>query len=184
MKSVSAYFETRGARLALLGLGTAFLTFALVVLLSWGLVPEAALIGTQVIWIAFILSLNRRYQENINDLADYVEALTDPNLSLENRPALPTARSVQKVDAALTSLEQHWQHRLRRLSEQLNIEQTVLDILSDPLFLLNSERKVIQANRAAKETFSNRILYTDIAQFLRDIDEIAAIDAVLAGGAA
>ncbi|MGQ9364837.1 ATP-binding protein [Azospirillum sp. ST 5-10] len=79
-------------------------------------------------------------------------------------------------------------HRaLTRRCEQaellLDVDESILDALHDPLVLVDSGRRVARANTAARGLFGERMTERDLASSLRTPAVLEAVDAVLAGAA-
>jgi len=75
-----------------------------------------------------------------------------------------------------------WKAEHARLLTRLELEQTMMDSLDDPLLLLDNERHVIRANRSAFDLLGAKLLNQDITILLRDKLLRDAIDSVLKGG--
>jgi two-component system phosphate regulon sensor histidine kinase PhoR len=61
-------------------------------------------------------------------------------------------------------------------------EQSVIDVVPDALVLLDANRRVTEANAAARELFGVRLVGRDFTQVLRHPSAVQAMDRVLASG--
>lgn len=80
-------------------------------------------------------------------------------------------------------IDAQYQAEQLRLLTRLEIEQTMMDSLPDPLLLIDSERRITRANRAAFDLLGAKLLNQDLAGLLRDKNFREAVDTVLNGGA-
>jgi two-component system phosphate regulon sensor histidine kinase PhoR len=69
------------------------------------------------------------------------------------------------------------------LADRLEVSDSILEALPDPLLLTGSDRQIGYANRAARLLFGDRVAEGDLAAAVRHPDVLAAFDRVLAGGA-
>lgn len=68
-----------------------------------------------------------------------------------------------------------------RLLARLDLEQTIMDSIEDPLLLLDKARHVIRANRGAFDLFGANLINQDVADLLRDKAIRTAVDDTLNG---
>ncbi len=101
--------------------------------------------------------------------------------------AVPVVRSsspaVNDLWLAIMRLTRAWRQRIRGLEIELVGSNMVLAALPDPLILVNERREVVRQNAAAKALFGDHVLRRDLAVALRQPALLAAVDAVVAGGA-
>jgi two-component system phosphate regulon sensor histidine kinase PhoR len=71
----------------------------------------------------------------------------------------------------------------RSLSPGMSYAQSVIDVIPDALVLLDGNRRVIEANSAARELFGVRLAGRDFSQILRHPSAVEAMDRVLASRA-
>ena len=90
-------------------------------------------------------------------------------------------RQLQHMHDAQVNAEYNWKIEHARLLTRLELEQTMMDSLEDPLLLLDNQRHVIRANRCAFDLLGAKLLQQDIAVLLRDKSLRDAIDIVLRG---
>jgi two-component system phosphate regulon sensor histidine kinase PhoR len=69
----------------------------------------------------------------------------------------------------------------QRLLTRLEIEQTIMDSLPDPLLLISKNRKILRANRSAFDLLGAKLLNQDVDGLLRDKGVRDAISSVLNG---
>jgi len=106
-------------------------------------------------------------------------------LARGEEPGAPPAgdgSSLAEPAAAIAALRRAWQQRTAELADTARWNASLIDNLPDPLLLLDSGRKVVQANKAAKVLLGAVLSGRDLAAVLRNPLVLEAIDAVLAAG--
>ena len=81
---------------------------------------------------------------------------------------------IERLDAA-------WSDRLSERLGTLELLDHVLDAIPEALLVLDSRRRVVRANAAARDLLGADILHADLAMSLRHPAVLSAADAVLAG---
>lgn len=74
-----------------------------------------------------------------------------------------------------------WRLRSDRLTREASLRPRIMDALPDPVLLIDADRRVTRANRAARDFAGIELTGHDLASGLRNPDLIEAIDRVLAG---
>ena len=107
------------------------------------------------------------------------------NALADDEAAAPTVRSASRTVEALwlavARLTRATRQRIRVREAQLATAEAILSALPDPLFLLDSRRRVVRANSLAAEWFGPNVEGRDLAAVLRNPAVLAAADAVLRG---
>lgn len=100
--------------------------------------------------------------------------------------AVPIPRTIaaEVVLDRILRLQAHWSRRLGDVENRLAADEAVVEALQEPLLLVDARRRVIRANGAARALFGERMMDRDLALSVRNPDVLAAVDGVLAGGAA
>ena len=157
-------------------LGLAFLVLA-----TLGLTPPiaAALAWAGLSLLAAVVA--GLMLADVGTLARHVEASTESEGEAERRPfraglfTRELAASVERL-ARLGA-----DSRAQLASERAELERA-LDALPEPLLLLDSERKIVRANRAATILLDGEVIGRHIAASLRNPQLIEAVEQTLDGG--
>lgn len=96
-------------------------------------------------------------------------------------PRLVHRGTLPELVAAVDRLHQSSERRAHELRDVADGNEAVLDGLLDPLIVINGNRRVLRANRAAREILGSQIAGRDLASVLRHPALLAVTDAVLAG---
>lgn len=145
--------------------------------LSW----YVALIAAVIAFVLMALLVLAR-------LADFDRLIRYAEESFNNPdappPALNTSATAQRLLAALTALRRLWTERRDEATALAASRQDILDTLPDPLFLLDTRRRVISANASARDLFevgpaAPRLLGRDLANVIRDPKVLEAADVAL-----
>ena len=139
--------------------------------------PEAAAIAAVAVVALEIVPL-RAIVRDLVGLVDYAgrlaegEAVTPPDTATGTAAELVSAlerlrRGVKTRDATLEGL--------------LDMHESLFDSLPGPTFLLNAQRRVTRANRAARTIFGERLRDRDIATILRNPPLLDAIERAVRG---
>jgi len=86
------------------------------------------------------------------------------------------------LNRAFDRLVRVWRARIERLAAETSEKPRIMDAMPDPLLLIDSERRVTRANRAARELAGIDLTGYDLAVGLRNPQLLEAVDRVLAGG--
>ncbi|MDR6292554.1 MULTISPECIES: ATP-binding protein [Inquilinus] len=98
-------------------------------------------------------------------------------------PPRPSTEIGQVLFLHLLRLQRHARGRERTLAVELQTASEILEAQEDPILVLAGDRSVLRANGAAGRLFGDRLLGRDMADAIRHPEIVAAVDAVLAGGA-
>jgi two-component system phosphate regulon sensor histidine kinase PhoR len=101
----------------------------------------------------------------------------------QDAPRRPTTEIGQVLFMHLLRLQRHARSRERILAVELQTASEILEAQEDPILVLSGDRSVLRANDAAGRLFGDRLLGRDLADAIRHPEIVAAVDAVLAGGA-
>lgn len=74
-----------------------------------------------------------------------------------------------------------WRLRFDRMTKESALRPRIMDTLPDPVLLIDAERRVTRANRAARDFAGIDLTGHDLASGLRYPDLVEAVDRVLAG---
>ncbi|MBI4185398.1 MAG: PAS domain-containing protein [Proteobacteria bacterium] len=144
--------------------------------LAGALAATAALAGALAVAAASLL-IARLW---LGDLAAALALLR--GAEAPQRPPVPAPRTpgMDELFAAIEPLVAAH----RRLAADLGLArqeiEAVIDRLGDPLLLLDSSRRVVNVNAAARQLLGERLAGRDLGASLRDPEVLAAIDATLA----
>ncbi len=151
-----------------------------VVLLAAGEVafwPAALGMAATALLTALLL---RPYVADLAQLTRYARDLTRGDES--SAPRLHTEIGSDML-AALGQLRRAWRSHGEDMATLLAFHETLFDNLPEPLLLLDGQRRIVRANRAAREIFGRQQQGRDLAAVLRNPDLLDAVDLVLAGKA-
>ena len=85
------------------------------------------------------------------------------------------------LNRAFERLVRIWRGRIEKLAAEAATAPRILDMVPDPLLLIDSERRITRANRAARELAGIELAGHDLAAGLRHPELANATDRVLAG---
>jgi two-component system phosphate regulon sensor histidine kinase PhoR len=121
-----------------------------------------------------------RLLRDLDLLRRHIEALT---AGAPDAPPRPSTEIGQILFSQLQRLQRHARGRERTLAVELQTASEILEAQEDPILVLAGDRRVLRSNDAAGRLFGDRLLGRDLAEAIRHPEVIAAVDAVLAGGA-
>ena len=168
----------RWARLSLaasIPLGLAFL-----VLGALGLTPPvaAALAWAGLSLLAAIVT--GLVLADVGTLARHVEASTGSGAGAEREP-VPAGLVTRELAGSVERMARRGaEGRAQLATERAELERA-LDALPEPLLLLDSDRKIVRANRAATSFLEGEVIGRDIAASLRNPQLIEAVEQTLEG---
>jgi len=142
-----------------------------------GLQPLAAVVGL-VISLGLTCVLLRPYGEDVALLTAFIR-----DLEKGEDVAAPEPRTVLVTDlaAALNQLRRAWRGKAEDYEARLGFHETLFDTLPSPLFLLNGQRRIVGANRAARSIFGRKLPGRDLAAVMRAPALLEAVEKVLSG---
>lgn len=136
-------------------------------------------LGTWVVVTSLLLPLVRAHLGELSGLANWVRTLSHGG----DAAAAPgkEGMALAEIAAAVSALRRLWQHRSEELDERARWNAALLESLPVPLLLLDSNRRVVRANRAAARLFGRDPTGAELASFLRDPGLTEAVQAVVSG---
>lgn len=90
-------------------------------------------------------------------------------------------RELEQMRSASSDTADHLQGAQQRLLTRLEIEQTIMDSLPDPLILLSKDQRIIRANRSAFDLLGAKLLNQGVATLLKDKALLDAIQDIQNG---
>lgn len=90
-------------------------------------------------------------------------------------------RELDQLRSSSNDTADHLQGAQQRLLTRLEIEQTIMDSLPDPLILLSKDQRIIRANRSAFDLLGAKLLNQGVAGLLKDKALLDAIQDIQNG---
>jgi two-component system phosphate regulon sensor histidine kinase PhoR len=140
--------------------------------------PGMAVVGT-VLTIVLALIPARSLARDFGRLTDYADRLADGN------PVPPpdvTTETAADLISALERLRRGVKTRDATLEGLLDMHESLFDSLPGPTFLLNAQRRITRANRAARVLFGDKLRDRDLATVLRNPPLLDAVERAIQGG--
>ena len=162
----------RGAALAVSGLAIVFIIL--------GALGEIGAVAAAAAWAGSSLITALALRAYMHDLAALGQAAEAGTLSQAEPKSTAKTEMGRAAETALVRLCRAQKTSFGTLETARSELERAFDALPDPLLLLDKARKVLRANRAAKELLGGDIAGRDLAAALRNPDLLAAIEA--AGG--
>jgi len=164
------------AAVAVLTLPAAVVLSALVVLTEvrpWEALLAFAAIATLTALVIY------SHLADLAALSTWMRSLAD---QVDAPPPSPRReRLVDDMVLAIGQLRRVWQQQQSDLAAAARWHESLFDSLPDPMLLLDSDRRVVRHNRAARRAFGRDFSGRDLAALLRAPAVLEAADAVLAG---
>ncbi len=188
-----AYGETRAARargrggwriaLPRLLAGALILSlpaFAVLAVLAWRrTLPLAPAVAAAALIYAGIVLVLRPLTFGVAAVQAAIESMT------QDAAAAPEVESLSFSVRELWLAVGRWTRSTRALlksrEDELEAARSVLEALPEPLLLLDADRRVVGANKAAEALLGEHLLERDLAGALRHPAVLPAVDAVLRG---
>ncbi len=188
-----AYGETRAARargrggwriaLPRLLLGALILSLpafaVLAVLTAWRTLPPAPALAAAIAIYAGVVLVLRPLIFGVAAVQAAIERMT------QDAAAAPEVESLSFSVRELWLAVGRWTRTTRALlkarEEELGAARSVLETLPEPLLLLDPDRRVVGANKAAEALLGEHLVERDLAGALRHPAVLPAVDAVLRG---
>ncbi len=148
----------------------------------WGIgrlpAEEAFLAGAVVfgLTVSLCFTLLSDFERLIRHAEDLIEDPSTP------QPRVIRSDTARRFAAALVTLQRSWEDRRDAAEDLAKSRNAILDSLPDPLLLVDTERQVSGANRAAEELFGRAITGGDLATVIRDPRVLDATDRALKDG--
>lgn len=87
--------------------------------------------------------------------------------------------TIPDLALALGRMARNWQEQRTRLAEASAAADRILEALPDPLIVVDRDRRIVRANRAAEEAFQSRLAGRELARGLRHPQLLNAVDSAL-----
>ena len=148
----------------------------------WGIgrlpAEEAFLAGAVVfgLTVSLCFTLLSDFERLIRHAEDLIEDPSTP------QPRFIKSDTARRLAAALITLQRSWADQRNAAEDLAKSRNAILNSLPDPLLLVDTEREVSGANRAAEELFGRSITGGDLATVIRDPRVLDATDRALADG--
>lgn len=85
------------------------------------------------------------------------------------------------LNRAFDRLVRVWREQAERLAAEASEQPRIMDIMPDPVLLIDGDRRVTRANRSTRDLTGIDLAGYDLASGLRNPELLEAVDAVLAG---
>lgn len=120
----------------------------------------------------------RARARRVDRLVAYLEDLADSGGAAPPAAMSPTMDAVER---AVRRLARTQARRVGDTQARLESVETILDVLPDPLMILDAHGRVLRDNEAARRLVRSRMVGRDISDCLRDPAILEAVDEVLHG---
>ena len=141
------------------------------------LVGLAALVGAAL--------LARAHLRHLARIADYLRALAADDgsavIKAPPTPRAPAALLAPELATAIAEAGRAWSERRRQLEAVVTANETIFASLPDPLIMLDDQRRVVRANRAADALFGEPAAGRELIALLRAPALLEAVDAAMRG---
>jgi len=140
-----------------------------------------ALVSSAVVFVIMAALVFTRLAD-FDLMIDYAERmLADPDAPA---PQLQRSATARRLLTAITALRKLWAERRNEAGALAKSRQNIIDSLPDPLFILDSKRRVVSTNNAARALFEGEgvagsLVGRDLAGIIRDPKVLEAADAAL-----
>jgi len=159
------------------------LVLAVAVAAGWIRAEAALLVGLVSVFAAALLA--RAHFRHLARIADYLKALAadDGSAVIKAPPAPRSAAAVlaPELGEAIAEAGRAWSERRRELEAVVTANETIFASLPDPLIMLDDERRVVRANRAAETLFGEPVADRELTALLRAPPLLEAVDAAMRG---
>src|SRR5215470_2075558 len=159
------------------------LVLAVAVAAGWIRAEAALLVGLVSVFAAALLA--RAHFRHLARIADYLKALAadDGSAVIKAPPAPRSAAAVlaPELGEAVTEAGRAWSERRRELEAVVTANETIFASLPDPLLMLDDERRVVRANRAADSLFGEPAAGRELMALMRAPALHEAVDAAMRG---
>lgn len=125
--------------------------------------PEHAIIALIAITAATTFFIHP-YIANITALTNYVKDLAQDKKTQE--PDLSFLNNLEELSGAVEELHRSWENRRSQLETAVVENKIVIEVLPDPLFILDKEQRIVRTNGMARQTFGPRILHRRLDEIL------------------
>lgn len=140
------------------------------------LAPLPAFVAGLVL-IVFAIVIAWRHLAGLALLRRRIDRLATHDSDLKvDAPTLP------ELSIALSRLARRWQDQRRQLTQASDAANRILEVLPDPLIVVDGDGQVIRANHAAEDAFKTQLTGRDLAAGLRHPQILNAVDSALNDG--
>lgn len=130
-----------------------------------------------IVLVLFATIIAWRHLAGLALLRRRIDRLTTHDTDLKvDAPTLP------ELSIALSRLARRWQDQRRQLAQASEAANRILEVLPDPLIVVDGDGQVIRANHAAEDAFQTRLTGRDLAAGLRHPQLLNAVDSALNDG--
>jgi two-component system phosphate regulon sensor histidine kinase PhoR len=130
-----------------------------------------------VVLVLFAVVIAWRHLAGLDLLRRRIDRLATHDTDLKaEAPTLP------ELSIALSRLARRWQEQRRQLAQASEAANRILEVLPDPLIVVDGDGQVIRANHAAEDAFQTRLTGRDLAAGLRHPQLLNAVDSALNDG--
>lgn len=151
----------------------------LAIVLGWEVIP--VVLGILLV-VGGAALLAAGFLRDLAELMGFVRQIGPGGGADPARPYMLTEAG-RWLAGTVAALQERWQRYDHAVAQRREDAQSIMEAIGDPLLVLTADRMVEWANDAALRLFGSRIEGQDLAVVLRQPDILAAVDAVLAGGA-
>jgi len=150
-------------------------TLGTLVMLQY-LQPLPAVVAAAVL-VAFAALLAWRHLSGLALLRRRIDRLAthDTDLKID-------APTLAELSVALGRLARRWQDQRQELAQASDAANRILEVLPDPLIVVDGNGQVVRANHAAEEAFQTSLAGRDLATCLRHPQLLNAVDSALIDG--
>lgn len=139
---------------------------------------DAIVAGSIVYILTVVLSFT--FLRDFDRLIRYAEDLHEDPMALP--PEIERSKAARRLATALSTLQQSWSEHREVASSLAQSRAAILDSLPDPFLLIDKDRVLTGANKAAIEVFGDQVSGRDLATVIRDPSVLDAIDQALHSG--
>lgn len=101
---------------------------------------------------------------NIHALTEYVNKLAQDQAAEE--PDLSFLNNVEELSSAVAALNNSWERRKNQLEAALAENKIVIEVLPDPLFIMDTNQRIVRTNGMARHIFGHRLMGKKLEEVL------------------
>jgi two-component system phosphate regulon sensor histidine kinase PhoR len=140
--------------------------------------PWSHALAVAAVILVVVGLITRRHLKDLMAVVTFAEALASQEPA--ETPIVAGSLSSRML-SAVRRLNRSWQTRADALRSSIAINESLLDSLPDPIILLDSSRRVLFSNAAARRQLGASGIGRDLASLVRDPSVLEAASAVLQG---
>lgn len=152
----------------------------IVALSTTGYLSAGAAFIAAIIAVIGVAGVSWRYVSDVETISRYVEELTREGETPV--PLILHSGSLTELASAIGQLGRSWQQHSEDMEHLAESTEAIIENLPQPLVLLDGQRRVVRATRAARDLLGGSVTGRDFAALLRDPMVLEAADRVIAGG--